>query len=321
MPIGAPYRYDVYGITLLSEFRLSLSNKLEARGKGVIVELRPAKPNTFHDLTGKLPRDPSDWFQHAILEDGALYMRWEDWFEFLVSRDGRLVICGNLSNVPLESFEAYLTNFAVSAALLQQGEEPLHATVVDLGGRVVGLVGPSGIGKSTLAACLIHRGGDLMTDDMLRITFEENTALAHPGPYRLKLFKESADRYLQGAICCGPFNPLNITPPSGKLIYQPSERTSGGCARPLSAVFHLDRPLEDSEKTNDRVEPLIGLDLFKTIASATMNSRLHSAARLHRQFRFAERLARMVPMYRLSYRREYEVLDSVVDKIFQVIPR
>ena len=78
-------------------------------------------------------------------------MRWGNWFEILVSSDGQRVLCHNLSSMPLELFEAYLTNFAISAALLQQGEETLHATVVETGGRAVGLLGPSGAGKSTLA--------------------------------------------------------------------------------------------------------------------------------------------------------------------------
>jgi hypothetical protein len=321
MSPAAVYRYDVYGITLLSEFRLTLSNGSEKGSEGVIVELRAAQPNTFRSLTGKPPPDPSDWFQQAVLQDGALYMRWKDWFELLVSPDGRSVLCGNLSNVALESFEAYLTNFAVSAALLQQGEEPLHATVVEVGDRAVGLVGPSGAGKSTLAAHLISRGGALVTDDMLRVTFDDNIAFAHPGPYRLKLFKEAAERYLQSAVCCGPFNPLNINSLNEKLIFQPGDRTSASCARRLSALFRLDRAFDDSEPRSVLVRLLTGLDLFTTIASSTMNSRLHSQARLQRQFRFAERLARMVPVYRVTYRNHYDVLNNVADRIYQVAPQ
>jgi hypothetical protein len=327
MSACAPHRYRVYGITLASELRHSLPDEPgEVSEAGVVVELRVALPHTFRSLAAKLPRNPNDWVQQGILEDGSLYMQWEGWLELLVSSDGKSVFCGNRSNVALEAFDAYLTNFAVSAALLQQGEEPLHATVVEIDDHVVGLLGPSGAGKSTLAAHLVNRGWDLVTDDMLRVTFEGHTAFAHPGPCRLKLFKEPAERYLENAVCCGPFNPARVptdnllyknAPLNAKLIFQ--LRCGGAVrnARQLSALFLLEQPVHDSEPSGVRMARLAGQDLFTTILSATMNSRHHAPARLQRQFRFAERLARAIPVYRLTYPRSYDVLNIVADQIYQ----
>jgi hypothetical protein len=312
--VGALYRYNVYGITLVSEIRLTLPDAAPEGSGDVVVELGVAEPRTFRSLAGKPARDPRDWFQHAVLEDGALYMRWEDWIEFLVSPDGRRILCCNLSNVALSSFEAYVTNFAVCAALLQQGEEPLHATVVEIGSRAVGLVGPSGAGKSTLAAHLIKLGGTLITDDMLRVTFEDNTAVAHPGPHRLKLFKEPAERYLPSSVCRGHFNPL-----SGKLLFQPGDPNAARGARRLSALFQLEQPVHDSEPSSVSLARLTGFELFRTIASSTMNSRVASPARLQRQFRFAEHLAKLVPVYRLTYSRDYDALNSVADHIIETV--
>jgi hypothetical protein len=317
------HRYRVYGITLASELRHSLPEEPRETSGGVIVQLRVAQAHTFRSLADKLPRNPNDWFQHGILEDGSLYMRWEDWLELLISPDGKSVLCGNRSNVALEAFDAYLTNFVVSAALLQQGEEPLHTTVIEIGDRAVGLMGPSGIGKSTLAAHLINRGWDLVTDDMLRVTFECNTAFAHPGPYRLKLFKESAARYLHNAVCCGPFNPAHGpvgNPLNKKLIFQPRDGAAVKSARRLSALFRLYQPSHDSQPSRILVTQLAGHDLFTTILSSTMHRRDHSPARLQRQFHFAERLVRAIPVYRLTYPRCYDVLNSVADQIYQAAP-
>jgi hypothetical protein len=298
----------VYGITLVSELRLALPELAEEVSKNVAVELRVVDPDSFRPLVVQ-PDDPGEWIQHTILPDGALYMRWENWVEFLVSPDGRVVLCGDVGIEALESVEAYLVNFAVSAALLLQGEEPLHATVVEIGGCVVGLIGPSGAGKSTLAAHLISQGADLVTDDMLRVTFEGNSALAHPGPHRLKLFEEPAERYLPSAICRGRFNPL-----SNKLIFQLDDCKAAKAARSLSAIFSLGLGHDDSTPTVTR---LTGSDLFRAIASSTMNSRFNSTARLHRQFIFTERLARLVPIYRLTYSRHYHTLKIVTDRIIE----
>jgi hypothetical protein len=319
---GALHRYRVYGITLASELHHRLPDAPPEGNGGVIVELRIAQPHTFQCLTRKVPPSPNDWLQQAVLEDGALYLRWEHCLELVVSADGKSVVCGNRSNAPLEAFDAYLTNFAVSAALLQQGEEPLHATVVDIGDRAVGLVGPCGAGKSTLAAHLMSRGWDLVTDDILRVTFDGEAAFAHPGPYRLKLFKESAERYMMSAACCGRFNPAPDrvkNPVNEKLIFQPGDGAAKECRR-LSALFYLDQSAPEPGPSRISVTRLAGWELFKTILSSTMNSRHHSPARLLRQFNLTERLVRTIPVYRLAYPRDYKLLKSVAEQIHQSVP-
>jgi hypothetical protein len=53
----------------------------------------------------------------------------------------------------------------------------------------------------------------------------------------------------------------------------------------------------------------------KAILSSTMNTRLHTSARLARQFGFAERLARLLPVYDAGYPRAYPALEQVAAKI------
>jgi HPr Serine kinase C-terminal domain len=308
------YRYNVYGIELMSELELILPHWVGNSNADVVVRLGLAEPGTFRKLRLKSVYRADEWFHHAILQDGALYIRWDDWFELLVSSNGTYVLYRTAPNVEHESVEVYLTNFAVSAALCQQGEEPLHATVVEIGGRAVGLIGPSGAGKSTLAAHLLNRGAYLVTDDMLRITFEDNAALAHLGPYRLKLLKEPAERYLQSAICCGRYNPL-----SGKLIFKPVAALPARGPLRLSALFQLELPSYDYETNTVSLIRLKGTQLFRTIASSATNTRIDSPARLQRHFAFTQRLATLVPVYRLTYSRNYSVLDNVADQIEEAV--
>jgi predicted DCC family thiol-disulfide oxidoreductase YuxK len=309
-----PHCYSVYGITLNCELCLSLPRAKRENGADVALTLEVAESHAFQSLLRALPLDSQDWFQHAVLENGNLYVRLKDWFDFLVSSDGRCILCRNLSNVALESFEAYLTNFAVSAALVQRGEEPLHSTVVEINGRTIGLLGASGAGKSTLASYLLHRGAELVTDDMLRVTFEGANAIAHPGPYRLKLFKEPADRYLRSAASAGSWIPFG-----DKLIYELGNPKKARRARRLSALYQLAGPVRESDQ-GVVLERLAGVELFKTISASTMNTRLHTPARLARQFRFAERIARMLPVYRLTYPRNFEFLSQVAEQIYQSAP-
>jgi len=186
----------------------------------------------------------------------------------------------------------------------------------------VGLMGPGGAGKSTLAAYLISRGWRLVTDDMLRVTFDGNRAFAHPGPYWLKLFKEPAERYLREAACCGFFNPAHSqveNPLNDKQIFQPRDRAAPLHARPLRALFYLGQPSDDSQPSKVSVTALAGRELFKTMLSSTMNALHHSPARLQRQFRFSERIVRAIPVYRLNYPRCHDVMKDVGDQIYQAI--
>jgi len=297
--------YRVYGMAVASDVELGSLEACDAAASQPTVTLGKGPADFFRGITEGLTFDPQDWFQQAVLADDALYMRCEGLLECVVSAEGRRVAWGRLGDAEPVSFEAHLLNFALSAALLQQGEEPLHATVVDLDGRTVGLLGESGAGKSTLAAFLIARGGDLVTDDMLRVTFTADTVLAHRGPNRLKLFEEPAQRFLPGAVSRGHFNPL-----SGKLMFQPPGAPRGpGPLRPLSALFHL------GETPDVSLTRIRGAELVKAILSSTMNTRLHTPARLARQFSFAERLARALPVYEVGYPRAYPALEQVAAKI------
>lgn len=313
MLAGRQYRYSyaVYGVTLRTDLPLHLS---EGGNSDVVVDVDVASPGEFPSASERLMTKPGNWVELAIREDDAVRVRWGRCFEILVAPDGRRVLCHNLSDLPLTAFEAYLANFAVSMALIQQGEEPVHATVVDIGGRAVGLLGLSGAGKSTLAAVLINRGGVLVTDDMLRVTFENDAAFAHPGPYRIKLFREPADRYLATGLGLGFWNPFG-----NKLVFEPDSSGGGRSPRRLSALYQLRAPSSPSELDHPSLQALSGAELFKTILASSMNTAVRSPRRLERQFLFAERLAKTLPVFRLTYARNFDSIDSVAECILNSV--
>lgn len=166
MHLTPQFEYGVYGISLRSDMPLALS---EHRGSSLAqIELRCAPPETFS--TGNVDSDlqcPADWYQFAHRADGSYYVRWRDLGQFRVSSDGGVVEYHRAPEAPLESFQVYLLNQAISFALVQQGFEPLHATTVIVDGEAIALLGDSGYGKSTLAAAFLQAGHGLLTDDLL----------------------------------------------------------------------------------------------------------------------------------------------------------
>ncbi len=305
----------IYGLVVESELRLTSVDEVAEREGEPALKVVFGSPEYFHTMRPMSAPDPDEWVQHAVLADGSVYMKADAVFEAVISPDGRGVVCRKLGDVDQRSFEANLMNFVVSASLTLQGEEPLHATVVDLEGRAVGLLGLSGAGKSTLAAFLISHGADLVTDDMLRVQFTDDGLLVYPGPYRLKLLDEPGNRFLPAAVAHGHFNPL-----SGKIMVQPRKEVRAGRApMRLSALFHIGHPEEQEPIEGVSSARLVGLDLATTLISSTMDTRYAEPSRLARQIRFAARVAGTLPIYELRYPRNFDVMDKVAAEIRRVI--
>lgn len=314
---GRSHRYLVYGLALESDVPLLSVDEAPAEDVETAIRLTQTPTDTFRRRTEGVAADPQAWSHHALLEGGAVYMKIRGVFEAIVAPDGRQVDCLRPEEADQGSFEANLLNFVMSTALTQQGEEPLHATVLDLAGRAIALLGPSGAGKSTLAAFLVGRGARLVTDDMLRLSFFAGQGHAHYGPNRLKLLDEPAKRLLPEAIATGYFNTV-----SGKLMVRPDDRT--GSRReplPLAALIWLgNRPPEQgSGATGVSVSRLGGLELIRVLTSSAMNIRDYAPQRLARQLRFVEQVARTVPVFALVYPRDYARLADVADRIRSIV--
>ena len=58
--------------------------------------------------------------------------------------------------------------------LMQRKILPLHGSAVAIDGKAYAFIGESGAGKSTLAAAFMNKGYELMTDDIVAISFKHN---------------------------------------------------------------------------------------------------------------------------------------------------
>jgi hypothetical protein len=304
----AAAEYDIYGVTIASDFRLALP---ESRGTGLFtISLREASLETIKEAIRSVPLTTyDDWFSYGLLADGRSYVRWRGVGEFLVAHDGREIACAPAPGAHQESFQVYLLGQAFSFALVKAGCEPLHATVLEHRGDALALVGESGRGKSTLAASFLTQGLRLLTDDLMLLAPGAPPLFAYPGPPRLKLLPDAAEAVLGPRAVNVPMNPetdKHVIPVAA----------SEHCRHParLRGIYVL----EHGENSRDgiRIEPLAGREAFMALVGHTFNRHLAGPERLRRQMAEVTRTLGAVPVKRIVYPAVFARLGDVRDALW-----
>ncbi len=310
------HQYCVYGIAVDSDQPLALPEHGQRHLASVSV--RAGSPAFFREVTRDLvfPLGTDDFYQYAPLANGSSYVRTRNVGEFVVSGDGRLITVRRFEEASVESFQVYLLGRSISFALVKQGFEPLHATVVLIGDSAVAFLGDSGFGKSSLAACFLQAGHRLLTDDLLIVTESSHGLMAYPGPPRIKVFPNIARRFLGRAAQGVPMNP-----DSSKVILPLGPCRGCENPAPLAAIYAITPPEEPKRKAPVSIEALSARDSFLELVKHTFNYRLTQPARLARQFAAGTRLVAQMPVRRLAYPRVLKQLPEVRQAVIEDLER
>lgn len=173
---GDTCRYELHGLRILSEIHLH-EPKVEGNGHDLEVSWGEDARGTDSlpgsgEIVAEMLRGGSRLY--TIVRDGRAYLlRFHGLCDFLVSRDLRSVQCRMESASERDYAPVLLSGTVIATILGLAGECVLHASVVEYGGSAIALAGPSGTGKSTLAALLCAAGARLVADDVLRIGFAD----------------------------------------------------------------------------------------------------------------------------------------------------
>lgn len=109
-------------------------------------------------------------------------------------RSGTEIIVAPCAGSSARNVRLFLLGTAFGALCQQRRLLPLHASAIEVDGQCVAFAGPSGIGKSTLAAYFHGRGYTVMSDDICVVSLDsQGRPRAWPGIPRLKLWREAAD--------------------------------------------------------------------------------------------------------------------------------
>ncbi len=154
----------------------------------------------------------------------------------------------------------FLLGGALGALLHQRQWLPLHVSALKTPGGVWAFTGHSGAGKSTLGAWLHHTlGWPLVTDDVAVIKPHEDKPYLHPGPPRVKLWKDALaalDIQIDGLV-----RDLTRADKYHLMLREGFQNT----AYPLTALVMLERSNDGESSTLERIK---GVEAFKVVMTS-----------------------------------------------------
>jgi energy-coupling factor transporter ATP-binding protein EcfA2 len=225
-------------------------------------------------------------------------------------RNGNEIVVDPAPGSDIRALRLGIVGPLLGVILTQRGRFVLHASTVAIDGQAVAFFGPSGRGKSTLTAALMHAGHPLIADDMTVIDTAGDRPVVQPGFPRLKLWPDSAEA-LRHDVDALPL----LHPDRTKRSLQLS---AGFHAEPLPlARCYL---LEDGDA--ESVTDLAPQESILTLIGYTYQAHwLHQTGASGPNLLHCGALARSGVVRRLRRRRTFEALPEVIGFIEQDVRR
>lgn len=182
MPHRVSFRYQAFGLSLQSALALPelRENPDAATPADVTVSIGPAPcPDEGVVPVADGVRAGPDIFWMDVAGTARLLVR-----------HGREIVIDAYPAASESDIRAYLLGSAIGALLHQRGLLALHASAVEIDGRAVAFMAPSGGGKSTIAMHLHQLGHRVIADDICALHIG-GTVRLWPGLRNLKLWRAS----------------------------------------------------------------------------------------------------------------------------------
>jgi hypothetical protein len=121
------------------------------------------------ELVAELALDDGAWWYRATWTGSEYHLRFFECGDFIVSADLDAVEIRSAQTDQSAILPVLMAGTVTSFLLTLRGSTVLHASGVELDGRALAFVGPSGQGKTTLATLVALHGARLLTDDVLTV--------------------------------------------------------------------------------------------------------------------------------------------------------
>jgi hypothetical protein len=253
----------------------------DGRTPDVTIEIASDPPPTTKS-TGRFV------FQHTT---ECSLIRIEDVADFEIRR-GRQIRVWPAAGATQKDIEIFLFGLAWATLCHQRGVLPLHASAIATGMGITAFAGHSGAGKSTTAALLNSLGYELIADDILSVSFNQNFI---PGawPYlrRLKLHRDPITQFAYT-----PAEVVSETLDKDRYFVRPKHGGEDKWRR-LERLYLLENEVTE---THVPIQQLTGAAAVCALVDQTYHLNfIFGTRQLGNHLEFCTRLASTIPIYRV----------------------
>lgn len=207
-------------------------------------------------------------------------------------QDGNRISAYPMDGSNEDQVRLYLLGTCMGALLLQRRILPLHGSAININGKAYAIVGDSGAGKSTLASAFLNLGYQLISDDIIPVSFSEgNIPIVTPAYPQQKLWKESLQAFGMES------NHLRPIVEREYKFAVPVHSQFVGIQLPLAGVFELVKTIDG----NIGIQPINSLNRFRTLFHHTYrNFLLAPSGLLEWHFEITARLVSNFHLFQIS---------------------
>ena len=309
-------RYRAYGHILSCNAPLHELEQTPSPGSTENTDLRIL----FSSSDERLP-SPSSWYLTISLADGTPWLRcakvasdyllhFPNLASFVFDTSSDSIRCVPEPETPPHTLHHLLLDQVLPLVLNHKGKEVLHGAAVVTPYGACAFVGPTGTGKSTLAASFLSAGYSVLTDDCVVLDSRGRDIMAIPSYPGLRLWDDALAALFGTTGSCAPV--AHYTP---KQRFTAALSTTPFCssAVPLAGIYVLGT--SDAEHAVPASIPEIHLlterEALMTLLSLAFKLDILDRRMLTREFDFLHRLVTQIPVRRLTVPDSLAALPAV----------
>lgn len=287
--------YQAFGLVIRSEFKLPplpLAEDQSAK-PDVYISIADIDENGLED-----PTIDAGWYQASPMQ---FWMHIDNVGYFTVSHGNRIVI-NPTPCVATQNIQLYLLGSCIGALLQQRNYLVIHGNAIRFGERCIIFAGPSGIGKSTLAAAFHQRGYDVLADDVCPVN---QRGLVVPSFPQLKLWHDTAEKL---DIDTSKLQRVHLDLDKYSFPFQQTFKLS----LPLAAIYVL----SSDDQSEFKIHELKGMKAFEALLQNSYRMFfLEGLGLMPAHFRHCSDLANRISVVHISRPEEGFQLDELINVI------
>ena len=245
-------------------------------------------------------------------EAPTFVIRYDEVAQFTLSFGLRQILISPFDDDVLDNtIEHLLVDQIWPRILAHRGELVLHAAGVSGPSGAILFVGQSGRGKSTLAGSLHQRGFELLGDDAIVVSAVDDITRCSAVYRSLRLFPDSIE-----SLFDQPVHRSEVAEYTDKENVHLPAPEGGDSDHRVRAIFFIG---EDKANAIPSLELVSPGDACMRLVEHSFWLDPTNMALTTRKLASASALANRVPVYQLSYMRDYARLDELHAVIFSVL--